>query len=195
MQHWWKFLENRGVQYAGEVVGVDEAGRGPLAGPVCVAGVVLPRGHGIKGLKDSKDLSEEQREALFEKISEVGQVSVMFASAAQIDQKGILVCVKHLMRQVIRNSGAEMAILDSANVDLPDVMQLSLVRGDHKVDCVAAAGIIAKVSRDRLMNELDQQYPGYGLAQHKGYGTKAHQNAINLLGFSAIHRKSFLGVQ
>jgi len=192
MQSWWKFLENRGIQYAGEVVGVDEAGRGPLAGPVCVAGVVLPRGHGIKGLKDSKDLKEDERERLFEKISEVGQVSVAFASAAQIDQKGILVCIKHLMRQVIRNSGADMAILDSANVDLPDVMQLSLVRGDYKVDCVAAASIVAKVSRDRLMNELDQQYPGYGLAQHKGYGTKVHQEAIKSLGLSSIHRRSFV---
>lgn len=192
MQTWWKFLEVRGIQYSGEVVGVDEAGRGPLAGPVCVAGVVLPRGHGIKGLKDSKDLKEMERERLFEKISKVAQVSVAFASAAEIDQKGILVCVKHLMRQVIRNSGADFAILDSANVDLSEVIQLSLVRGDYKVDCVAAASIIAKVSRDRLMKELDQQYPGYGLAQHKGYGTKTHQNAISALGISRIHRKSFL---
>lgn len=193
MQSWWKFLEVRGIHYSGEVVGVDEAGRGPLAGPVCVAGVVLPQGHGIKGLKDSKDLKEEQREALFDRIMEVAEVSIAFASAAEIDKKGILVCVKHLMRQVVRNSGAELALIDSANIDLPDVLQLSLIRGDHKVDCVAAASIVAKVSRDRLMNALDQQYPGYGLAQHKGYGTKSHQKAIEMMGLSPIHRKSFCG--
>jgi ribonuclease HII len=192
MQTWWKFLEVRGIRFDGEVVGVDEAGRGPLAGPVCVAGVVLPKGHGIKGLKDSKDLKEAQREELFEKIAKIGQVSVAFASAAEIDKKGILVCVKHLMRQVIRNSGADFAILDSANVDLPDVVQLSLVRGDYKVDCVAAASIVAKVSRDRLMVQLDQRYPGYGLAKHKGYGTSVHQEAIKTLGISPLHRKTFL---
>jgi len=195
MQTWWKFLEVRGIQYAGEVVGVDEAGRGPLAGPVCVAGVVLPRGHGVKGLQDSKDLKEEQRELLFEQIIKVGQVSIAFASAAEIDKKGILVCVKHLMRKVVRNSGADFALIDSANIDLADVVQMSLVRGDYKVDCVAAASIVAKVSRDRLMVELDQQYPGYGLAKHKGYGTKTHQEAIKRLGMSGIHRKSFFGVQ
>lgn len=193
MHTWWKFLEKRGIHFDGEVVGVDEAGRGPLAGPVCVAGVVLPRGHGIKGLRDSKDLKEDQREELFEKISKIGQVSVAFASAAEIDKNGILVCVKHLMRKVIRNSGADFAILDSANVDLADVIQLSLVRGDYKVDCVAAASIVAKVSRDRLMVEMDQQYPGYGLAKHKGYGTSIHQEAIKTLGISPIHRKTFLG--
>jgi ribonuclease HII len=191
MQRWWSFLEKKGFD-VDFVVGVDEAGRAPLAGPVCVAGVVLPKHHGIKGLDDSKVLSEKKREMLFDRIQEKAtQISIAYASAAEIDRKGIFVCVKHLMRQVIRNSGAEVALIDAVNVDLPEIFQLSLHKADHKIDCVAAASIIAKVSRDRLMKGFEQSYPGYGLAVHKGYPTKAHREAVKKLGMSEIHRRSF----
>lgn len=191
MHNWWTFLEKRGVT-AEDVVGIDEVGRSPLAGPVCVAGVILPKNHGIKGIDDSKVMTAKKREQLSEKIcKKAKQVIVFYASPSEIDRKGIFVCIKHLMRKVIRNSGADIALLDSTNVDLCDVLQMAVLQGDHKVDCIAAASIVAKVARDRLMVKLDQQYPGYGLANHKGYPTKMHRDAIRRLGMSEIHRKSF----
>lgn len=192
MQSWWDFLHEQGIR-AARVVGVDEAGRGPLAGPVVVAGVVLPRNHGLQGLNDSKLLTEQQREALFDPICEMGEVWVEKASAAVIDREGILKCTRRLMKRVVKKATPEMALLDAVNVDLYDVLQMALTKGDQRVDCIAAASIVAKVTRDRLMKKYDARYPGYGLAQHKGYGTAAHRQALQEQGLSAIHRKSFCG--
>lgn len=190
MQTWWDFLEDQGI-VQDVVIGVDEAGRGPLAGPVCVAGVVLPKDHGIQGLNDSKLLKVGDRERLFDEIVATGQVFVELASNRIIDRDGILVVTKRLMRKVVKDSGAQMALLDAVTVNLRDVYQIGLTKGDSRVDCIAAASIIAKVTRDRLMQKMDQQYPGYGLAKHKGYGTKQHRDALAELGMSQVHRKSF----
>lgn len=192
MQNWWTFLRDKGVR-AHRVVGVDEVGRGPLAGPVVVAGVVLPEKHGIKGLNDSKLLSEKRREALFEQIMATGEVFLEKASAAQIDKHGILLMTKRLMKRVVKKAAPEMALLDAVNVDLYEVLQLAITKGDQRVDCIAAASIVAKVTRDRLMVKMDAKYPGYGLSEHKGYGTQKHRNALKKAGLTKIHRKSFCG--
>ena len=192
MQSFWSFLRRRNLDFD-RVLGVDEAGRGPLAGPVVVAGVILPKKHGIRGLNDSKLLTEMRREALFEQIYEKGEVFVEKASAAQIDKLGILVCTRRLMKRVVIASGPDIALLDAVNVDLYNVLQLALTKGDQRVDCIAAASIVAKVTRDRMMKKYDQKYPGYGLAEHKGYGTAVHRKALVSLGMTKVHRKSFCG--
>lgn len=205
-------MKKRGVEID-RVIGIDEAGRGPLAGPVVVAGVILPKKHGIKGLNDSKLLTEKRREELFELIMErahlapstgsgfvtgsgrCAEVFVEMASNVVIDKKGILVCTKQLMRRIVIDSGAKMALVDAESVpNVRDVIQMGVTKGDQKVDCIAAASIIAKVTRDRMMLEMDRKYPGYGLADHKGYGTEKHRKAIGELGLSKVHRKSFLSV-
>jgi len=196
MQSWWSFLKRRGINFD-RVIGVDEAGRGPLAGPVVVAGVVLPMKHGIKGLNDSKLLSEKKREELYEQIIELSNVQmgcevfIEKASAAVIDREGILNCTRRLMKRIVKKAAPDIALLDAVNVDLYNVFQLALTKGDQRVDCIAAASIIAKVTRDRMMQKYDQQYPGYGLAKHKGYGTQQHRDTLKERGLSKIHRKSF----
>jgi ribonuclease HII len=176
---------------AERVVGIDEAGRGPLAGPVVVAGVVLPKNHGILGLNDSKMLSEKMLEELFEQISELGEVFVEKGSARVIDRDGILNVTKLLMRRVALASKSDFIFTDAVGLNVMNVPQLALTKGDARVDCIAAASIIAKVTRDRIMLEYDMKYPGYGLAEHKGYGTQVHRKAILELGASTIHRTSF----
>lgn len=190
MQTWWTFLKRRGMDFD-RVIGVDESGRGPLAGPLVVAGVVLPRNHCIRKLNDCKLLTEKKRLELFEEIQKKAEMFVAISSNKEIDRKGIFVCTKHLMRRVIRESGAPIALIDAVSISLLDLVQFALTKGDQKVDCIAAASIVAKVVRDRMLVELDQKYPGYGLAEHKGYGTKQHREAILKLGSSRIHRKSF----
>ena len=144
------------------ICGVDEAGRGPLVGPVAAGAVILPEGLIIEGLNDSKKLSEKKRETLYEIITgEAVCWSVGFASAQEIDEM----------------------------IGLPTT---ALVKGDSKAACISAASIIAKVTRDRLLRELDARYPGYGFAKHKGYGTAAHYEAILRLGLTPEHRRSFL---
>lgn len=189
-------MKRRGINFD-RVIGVDEAGRGPLAGPVVVAGVVLPMKHGIKGLNDSKLLSEKKREELYEQIIELSNVQmgcevfIEKASAAVIDREGILNCTRRLMKRIVKKAAPDIALLDAVNVDLYNVFQLALTKGDQRVDCIAAASIIAKVTRDRMMQKYDQQYPGYGLAKHKGYGTQQHRDTLKERGLSKIHRKSF----
>lgn len=196
MQTWWDFLEEQGID-ANVVVGVDEAGRGPLAGPVVVAGVVLPKHHGIEGLNDSKLLTENQREQLFEALIQLEQknssvqIAIEIGSARQIDKLGILNCTKRLMKRIVKKTQPKVALLDAVNVDLYNVIQMGLTKGDQRVDCIAAASIIAKVTRDRMMMDLEQKYPGYGLAEHKGYGTVKHRKNLKEKGLSQIHRKSF----
>ena len=177
----------------GHIVGVDEAGRGPLAGPVLAAAVILNPNHQINGLADSKKLTEKQRETLYGEIMTHCIVGVGHASVAEIDQMNILQATLFAMRRAV----LQLTIVpDEVWVDGNQDPQVNyptrlIVGGDAIVPVISAASIIAKVTRDRLMYHLDAQYPGYGLAKHKGYGTKEHLIALRSLGASPCHRKSF----
>lgn len=175
--------------------GVDEAGRGPLAGPVCAAAVILPRGLVIPGLNDSKKLSEKRREQLYGEICEKAEAwAAAFASVEEIEELNILGATYLAMNRAIAALGVtpELALIDGNRVKGVEYNCKCIVGGDGKCADIAAASIIAKVTRDRLMYELDEKYPGYGFAKHKGYGTAAHYAAIRELGPCAVHRPSFL---
>lgn len=175
--------------------GVDEAGRGPLAGPVCAAAVMLPRGIVIEGLNDSKKLSERRRERLYDDIKEKAiHWAVAFASVEEIETLNILGATYLAMNRAIERLGIvpELALIDGNRAKGVEYDTRCIVGGDGKCADIAAASIMAKVTRDRLMYELDAQYPGYGFAKHKGYGTAAHYAAIRELGPCPAHRLSFL---
>lgn len=175
--------------------GVDEAGRGPLAGPVCAAAVILPRGLVIPGLNDSKKLSEKRREALYGEITQKAlRWAVAFASVEEIETLNILGATYLAMNRAIAGLGVEpeLALIDGNRAKGVEHNCKCVVGGDGKCADIAAASIIAKVTRDRLMYELDEKYPGYGFAKHKGYGTAAHYAAIRELGPCEAHRPSFL---
>lgn len=175
--------------------GVDEAGRGPLAGPVCAAAVMLPRGIVIEGLNDSKKLSERRRERLYDEIKEKAiHWAVAFASVEEIETLNILGATYLAMNRAIEGLGIvpELALIDGNRAKGVEYDTRCIVGGDGKCADIAAASIMAKVTRDRLMYELDAQYPGYGFAKHKGYGTAAHYAAIRELGPCPAHRLSFL---
>lgn len=175
--------------------GVDEAGRGPLAGPVCAAAVMLPRGIVIDGLNDSKKLSEKRREQLYGEITAKAlHWSVAFASVEEIEELNILGATYLAMNRAIAGLGVvpELALIDGNRAAGVEYNTRCVVGGDGKCADIAAASIIAKVTRDWLMYQLDRQYPGYGFAKHKGYGTAAHYAAIRELGASPVHRPSFL---
>lgn len=175
--------------------GVDEAGRGPLAGPVCAAAVMLPRGIVIDGLNDSKKLSEKRREQLYGEITAKAlHWSVAFASVEEIEELNILGATYLAMNRAIAGLGVvpELALIDGNRAVGVEYNTRCVVGGDGKCADIAAASIIAKVTRDWLMYQLDRQYPGYGFAKHKGYGTAAHYAAIRELGASPVHRPSFL---
>ena len=178
------------------VCGVDEAGRGPLAGPVCAAAVILPEGALIEGLDDSKKLSEKRREELFEKIVKTATAySVAFASVEEIEEHNILGATFIAMNRAIDglNITPDFAIIDGNKIPVGiKVAAEVVVKGDGKSMSVAAASILAKVSRDRLMYEYDEKYPNYGFAKHKGYGTKLHTEMILKYGPTECHRMSFL---
>ena len=174
--------------------GVDEAGRGPLAGPVCAAAVILPRGLVIPGLNDSKKLSEKRREALYGEITQKALYwAAAFASVEEIEAL-ILGATYLAMNRAIAGLGVEpeLALIDGNRAKGVEHNCKCVVGGDGKCADIAAASIIAKVTRDRLMYELDEKYPGYGFAKHKGYGTAAHYAAIRELGPCEAHRPSFL---
>ena len=177
------------------VCGVDEAGRGPLMGPVCAAAVILPPHFEIDGLNDSKKLTEKKREALFPVITEAAVAySVAFASVEEIDELNILNATMLAMNRAIANlsPAAEFALIDGnckRNIKIPAE---TIVGGDAKCPSIAAASVLAKVSRDRLCYELDKQYPQYAFAKHKGYGTKEHMEAIRKYGPCPCHRRTFL---
>lgn len=175
--------------------GVDEAGRGPLAGPVCAAAVILPRGLVIPGLDDSKKLSEKRREALYDEITQKAlHWHAAFASVEEIEKLNILGATYLAMNRAIAGLGAapELALIDGNRAAGVEHNCKCVVGGDGKCADIAAASIIAKVTRDRLMYELEKEYPGYGFAKHKGYGTAAHYAAIRELGPCPAHRPSFL---
>ena len=177
------------------ICGVDEAGRGPLAGPVCAAAVILPPDLVIPGLNDSKKLSEKKREALFPIIQcEAVAWSVAFASVEEIEKLNILRATFLAMNRAIAglNPQPELALIDGNQNREITVPNRTVVHGDARCACIAAASILAKVSRDHVMMELAGQYPQYGFERHKGYGTKAHYEAIRTFGPSPVHRRSFL---
>ena len=179
------------------IAGVDEAGRGPLAGPVVAAAVILPRRGRPKGLDDSKQLTAEAREELALKIRAIGIVAVGVASVEEIDTINILHASHLAMKRAFEAlAQTPVAAIVDGNMapDLPCPVEC-VVDGDVIVPIVSAASIIAKVERDRMMTELCAQYPGYLFSKHKGYGTPEHQEALTRLGPCAIHRRSFKRVQ
>lgn len=176
------------------IAGIDEAGRGPLAGPVSIGACILPPDCFIEKLNDSKKLSEKQREILYDKIVECAIAwKVIFVSEKDIDQKNIYQATVDGMYQAITelNVAPDAVLIDA--VPLPKLSRPShsLIKGDQKSASIAAASILAKVSRDRLMEEYDRIYPQYGFAKHKGYGTAEHVAAIRKYGPCPIHRKTF----
>ena len=180
------------------ICGVDEAGRGPLAGPVCAAAVILPRGLEIKGLNDSKKLSEKRREALFDEITASAvSYGIAFASVEEIEEHNILAAAFIAMNRAIAqlDTRPALAIIDGNRTKGIEMPARAVVGGDGKCADIAAASILAKVTRDRHMLEMAEKYPQYGFERHKGYGTKAHYAALREYGPCPIHRPSFLKKQ
>lgn len=185
-------LHEKGIE---RVCGVDEAGRGPLAGPVVAAAVILPPGLVLEGLDDSKKLSAKKREALFDEILAAAEgYSIGLASEAEIDEVNILGATFLAMQRAVGGlkTAPKFALVDGNRDPGLGIPTATVVKGDGKAACIAAASILAKVTRDRMMETLDAEYPGYGFAKHKGYPTKEHYAAIQKLGVSKAHRKSFL---
>ena len=176
------------------VCGIDEAGRGPLAGPVFAAAVILPQSVVIDGLDDSKKLSEKKRDMLFEEIKEHAVYAVASASEREIDEINILNATFLAMRRAFDAlpQRPQAAFVDGNRLPKLPVPAKAIVKGDSLSASIAAASIMAKVSRDRYMLELDKKYPEYCFAKHKGYGTKLHYEKIREYGISEVHRRTFL---
>lgn len=189
-----KRYEKEYAQYA-YICGIDEVGRGPLAGPVVAGAVILPKDCSLLYLNDSKKLSEKKREELYEKIMETAvAVGIGYNTPARIDEINILQATYEAMREALANLSVKPDLLLNDAVTIPkvDIKQVPIVKGDAKSISIAAASIVAKVTRDRLMVKYDEVYPGYGFASHKGYGTAMHMEAIRKYGPTPIHRKSFI---
>lgn len=198
-------LRAEGYKY---IAGVDEVGRGPLAGPVVTAAVVLPADFDVLGTDDSKKLSEKKREELFDIIMERAvAVGIGEASEKIIDEINILQATKLAMKKAVEECDAKLAmkmteggesgsidyvLFDAMKIDEIDKPQESIIKGDANILAIAAASIIAKVTRDRMMVEYAEQYPGYAFEKNKGYGTKAHYEGLHAQGMCPIHRKTFL---
>ena len=177
------------------ICGVDEVGRGPFAGPVVAGAVILPKDHPILYLNDSKKLSEKKREELYEVIlKEAVATGIGMASPARIDEINILQATYEAMRMAISNLSVQPDLLLNDAVTIPEIeiMQIPIIKGDAKSVSIAAASILAKVTRDRLMVEYEKVFPGYDFASNKGYGTKAHIEGLKKLGPTPIHRMSFI---
>ncbi len=188
----WNEYENDGFNV---VCGIDEAGRGPLAGPVYAAAVILKKGTVIDGVNDSKKLSAKKRDLLFDKIiDECECYSVGIATEKEIDEINILNATFLAMRRAVDGLDIkpDCALIDGNQKPHLDIEERTIVKGDGKSASIAAASIIAKVSRDRYMLEMAEKYPEYHFEQHKGYGTKLHYEMLEKYGISDIHRKSFL---
>ena len=179
----------------GFLAGVDEAGRGPLAGPVVAAAVILPDDVIIDGINDSKKLSEKKREMLYDEICQKAVAySIASVDEKEIDKINILQATFEAMRECVAGLlvTPSYVLVDGNRSPQIDIDHETVVKGDAKSMSVAAASILAKVTRDRYMKKMAEKYPGYGFEKHKGYGTKAHYDAISELGICPIHRKSFL---
>lgn len=177
------------------ICGVDEAGRGPLAGPVCAAAVILPRGLEIPGLNDSKKLSEKKREALYDVIcAEAMAYGIAFASVEEIESMNILNATFLAMNRAIAKLEIkpELALIDGNRNSGLEIPSRCVIKGDASRADIAAASILAKVTRDRYMLDMALEYPQYHFEKHKGYGTKLHYEALREFGPSPIHRRSFL---
>ncbi len=175
--------------------GIDEAGRGPLAGPVCAAAVMLPPGLVLSGLNDSKKLTEKKREALYDEIvSSALHYGIAFAAVEEIEELNILGATFLAMRRAYAQLGVtpDLALVDGNRDPGLDVLTRCVVKGDATCADIAAASILAKVTRDRYMLEMAERYPMYGFEKHKGYGTAAHYAALREYGPCQIHRPSFL---
>ena len=185
-------LHAQGIRY---VAGVDEVGRGPLAGPVVTAAVILPADFDVLGVDDSKKLSEKKREELFDIIKEKAICySIGMNDEKRIDEINILEATKEAMGKAIKSLEIqpEHILIDALTLKDVDIPQTGIVKGDATSVSIAAASILAKVTRDRMMVEYETTYPGYGFAQNKGYGTKAHYEGLDKNGITPIHRRSFL---
>lgn len=200
MQAYENELRGKNITYIG---GVDEVGRGPLAGPVVTACVVLPADFDVLGVDDSKKLSEKRREELFDRILEkAAAYGIGICDNEVIDEINILQATKKAMGQAISNAdsmlkekgmpGVEHLLIDAVKLEEVDIPQTGLIKGDAKSLSIAAASIIAKVTRDRMMVEYAKEYPYYAFESNKGYGTKAHYEGISEHGITPIHRKTFL---
>lgn len=195
MTELWK-LENEIYAEGFELIcGVDEAGRGPLAGPVCAAAVILPRGIEIAGLDDSKKLTDKKREALYDVIRENAiTYGIAFASVEEIESINILNAAMLAMNRAIEKLAPQpqLALIDGNRNSEINIPSRCVIKGDAKCADIAAASILAKVTRDRYMLEMAEKYPEYHFEKHKGYGTKLHYEALREHGPSEIHRPSFL---
>lgn len=195
MSDLWELEKELYAQGCTLLCGVDEAGRGPLAGPVCAAAVILPVGLELPGLNDSKKLSEKQREALFMPIKAAAKAyGIAFATVEEIEKLNILNATFLAMNRAIAQllPQPELALIDgnrNSGITLPS---RCIVKGDSRCADIAAASVLAKVSRDHYMLEMAEEYPEYGFERHKGYGTKLHYEAIRKYGPCPIHRPSFL---
>lgn len=179
----------------GTICGIDEAGRGPLCGPVVAGAVIMPKEYDILYINDSKKLSDKKREEVYEQIVNTAvSWAVGIVSPARIDEINILQATYEAMREAIQKLSIVPDILLNDAVTIPkvDIKQVPIIKGDAKSQSIAAASIIAKVTRDHMMEEYDRIYPEYGFAKHKGYGTAAHIAAIKEFGPSPIHRRTFI---
>ena len=185
--------ETEKIQY---ICGIDEAGRGPLAGPVVVAAVIMPKDSLIEGVNDSKKVSEKKREKLYEQIMEEAiSYEVAIIDQKEIDAVNILNATKEGLTKAVQGLTVkpQKILVDALQkIDTCGIPYVSIVKGDSKCYSIAAASILAKVTRDRIMRQWDEIYPQYGFAKHKGYGTKAHIEAIQQYGLCPLHRLSFV---
>lgn len=194
--YWLEYENKAKAKGYTAICGVDEAGRGPLAGPVCAAAVILPDDTIIEGVNDSKKLSEKKREALFDVIiSSVRSYSIAYATVDEIENMNILNATMLAMKRAVEglNVKADYAMIDGNRLPNLDIDSEFIIKGDAKSMSIAAASILAKVSRDRLLYEYAKEYPQYHFDKHKGYGTKAHVEALKKYGPCPYHRLSFLG--
>ena len=192
----WEFEREQWNCGAEHVCGVDEVGRGPLAGPVVAGAVILPTDCNILHIKDSKKLSAKKREEVYGIIREEAvAVGLGYSSPERIDEINILQATYEAMREAISNLSVAPDILLNDAVVIPDISirQIPIIKGDSKSISIGAASIVAKVTRDRLMTQYDEVFPDYGFASHKGYGTKAHMEALRMHGPTPIHRRTFIG--
>jgi ribonuclease HII len=183
---------------AGRVAGVDEAGRGPLAGPVVAGAVILDENKPIDGLRDSKCVTASRRARLFDEIQQKALAwSVAFATVEEIDNINILQATLLAMQRAVEalQPTADYVLIDGNRCPELSCPSRAIIKGDSRVAAISAASIIAKVTRDREMQVLDARYPGYGLARHKGYPSKAHIEALEVLGASPVHRRSYAPVK
>ena len=185
--------EARGAGYS-RILGVDEAGRGPMAGPLVVGGVIFPEDFYDERINDSKKLTEKKREALYDLIIENAlayQIEVL--SVEEVDTLNVYEASRTGMKRIVESLEPDFTLSDA--MPLGDIPHLSIIKGDAKSLSIGAASILAKVTRDRIMKEYGKQYPEYGFEKHKGYVTKAHKEALEKYGVTSIHRKSFAPVQ